>query len=145
VNRVVFLRIVELVGVISDGAGSFPCFTETQYGTGAAVSGIGGDIDVRRLVFIINYGETVSAKDQAFEVWCSVVHRGNTLSHSFVVRGVRTLVVYSASASRKVATYLVRRSCCWLWPGGDAVSLPWVRLDPGAQDDVPKEAQFGGE
>jgi hypothetical protein len=57
-----------LVGVVSDGAGGFPCFTETQHGAGATVAGIGGDIDVRRLVFVINYGETVGAEDQAFDV-----------------------------------------------------------------------------
>ena len=38
--------------------------------------------------------------------WCSVVQVGKTRSHSFVVRGVSTLV-YSASAGRKVATYHV--------------------------------------
>src|ERR1700679_2633606 len=39
--------------------------------------------------------------------WCSAVQVGKTRSHSFVVRGVSTLV-YSASAGRKLATYRVR-------------------------------------
>ena len=34
-----------------------------------AVTGIGGDIYVRRLVFVINYGETVGAEDQTFDVF----------------------------------------------------------------------------
>src|ERR1700676_4734145 len=39
-------------------------------------------------------------------VWCSVVHGGNSRSHSLVVSGVSSFV-YSASAGRKVAMYLV--------------------------------------
>ena len=39
--------------------------------------------------------------------WCSAVQVGKTWSHSFVVRGVSTLV-YLASAGRKLDTYRVR-------------------------------------
>ena len=45
-NRVVFLGIVELVGIIRNRAGCFPSCTEAQYSTGTAVAGISSDIDV---------------------------------------------------------------------------------------------------
>ena len=45
-NRVIFLGIIELVGIICNRAGCFPSCTEAQYSTGMVVAGISGDIDV---------------------------------------------------------------------------------------------------
>jgi hypothetical protein len=76
-NRVVFLCIIELVGVIGNWSGSFPCSPKTQYSAGVAVTGIGGQVDVGCHVFVIDYGETVSTKDQVFYVFkCSPVFCG---------------------------------------------------------------------
>jgi len=66
---VIFLSIVELAGVVGNWSGSFPSCTEAQYRAGAAVTGIGGYINVRRLIFVIYYGETVSSNNQVFDVF----------------------------------------------------------------------------
>ena len=109
-DRVVFLSIIELVGVICNWACCFPSCAKTQHGASTAVTGISGDIYVRRLVFIINYGETVGAEDQMFDVFkCRLVFGGPCWKYSVTFlcgEGVRTLV-YSARAGRKVAMYLV--------------------------------------
>jgi hypothetical protein len=57
-NRVVFLCIIELVGVIGNWSGGFPCSTKTQYGAGAVVTGISGEVDVGCHVFVIDYGDS---------------------------------------------------------------------------------------
>ena len=45
-NRIILLGVIELIGVIGNWSGSFPGCSETQHSTGAAVTGIGGDIDI---------------------------------------------------------------------------------------------------
>ena len=45
-NRVIFLGIVELVGVICNQVGCFLSCTEVQHSTSMVVTSISGDIDV---------------------------------------------------------------------------------------------------
>ena len=61
-SQIVLLSIIELIGIVCDRACHFPSFSETQDGSRVMIASICGNIDVRHLVFIIYYGETVSAE-----------------------------------------------------------------------------------
>lgn len=65
---VVLLRGVELVGVVHHGSCGVPGLPETQYGTGASVARIGGDVDFRLGVIVVNDGEAVYACHKSFDV-----------------------------------------------------------------------------
>ena len=45
-NWIIFLGIVELVGIVGNRVGCFPSCTKAQHSTSTAVTGISGDIDV---------------------------------------------------------------------------------------------------
>ena len=77
------------------------------------ITSIGCDVDFGPLVFMINHGETVGAKDQSFytlEGSLVISCPCQELLITFlVVRGV-SMLVCSARAGRNVAIYLVRPS-----------------------------------